>query len=204
MRSFPHPLMTFPSYFWDTAEGRRLFSPDKRRLFYKAREADPANTPNDFPLFDLLMQDRMCAELPDELCAGHSDTPIRAVTKQQLKRFFETLHAVIHAKLRAKSLHVPQAEAERRSVICCNCVNNQPIQCSGCSGFAFAGHVYLAGRSVKRNDDLQACGLCGCYLRAKVFLTDDIIADLYPEIEFPEKCWVTDARNRRQQNTDSN
>lgn len=90
---------------------------------------------------------------------------------------------------------VSQEEAERRTNICMQCPYNVKIGgCEGCSGIANLVFRVIGARQTKNMGYLNQCGVCGCSLKAKVWVPKETI-DATAQIQnnandFPDWCWV--------------
>jgi hypothetical protein len=88
-----------------------------------------------------------------------------------------------------KGFHfVPMEEAERRAAICANCpMNTQVSGCLGCTGVAALIRRIQGTHKTSRDRELHACNVCGCELKVKVLVPDDVIDNR--GLEYPEWCW---------------
>lgn len=83
---------------------------------------------------------------------------------------------------------VPQEEAERRAKICAAC----PYQintsgCWGCKGIAGMLPQIAGAKTTSYDNQLKACGVCGCYNAVAVHLPIDVQSS--EKLEFPDFCW---------------
>lgn len=94
---------------------------------------------------------------------------------------------------------VSGAVAEKRAATCVKCEWNQSVAgCQGCSApmLREAAEKLIGGKTTTRNDDLRTCCLCGCWLRAKVWVPINILKDYtYKEQmdrlkKWAPHCWV--------------
>ena len=86
--------------------------------------------------------------------------------------------------------YVSQAEAERRAIICSRCYLNVNVE--GCSGCREAVKQIVTDRHTKHDAALRACGVCKCFLRAKVHFpisTLDTESSGVQEM-YPGFCWL--------------
>lgn len=108
------------------------------------------------------------------------------------ERFLKTILGLI----RKREL-VPQEEAERRANICMTsgpdggkCPNNIVVGgCRGCYFIDSALSRLLKGRNTVAQPD--TCRNCGCLLKAKVHVPNDILdeAERTQPVEYPSWCW---------------
>jgi len=137
------------------------------------------------PNLSLLVQDSMCRRL-----AGYKFCKPCSQVKQAIG-FMEIVRWV-HAMWSFATNHgfqcVPQEEAERRAEICAAC----PMQisdsgCWGCKGIAGLLPLIAGARKTSRDDQLKACGICGCYSAIAVHLPVDVQGG--EGLSFPDWCW---------------
>lgn len=88
----------------------------------------------------------------------------------------------------AKFELVSQEEAESRAEICFRC----PMQistsgCWGCKGIAGMLPAIAGARKTSFDQQLKACGVCGCYNAVAVHLPKEVQGG--EDLEFPEWCW---------------
>lgn len=84
---------------------------------------------------------------------------------------------------------VPQAEADRRAMICSRCYLN--VNVSGCTACHAIVQQTIGERKTRHDDHLRACGVCKCLLRAKVhFPIDSLPAAPDNQAMYPEFCWL--------------
>lgn len=93
------------------------------------------------------------------------------------------------AKLLAGGMRlVDQAEADRRAAICAECPMNQRVSaCHGCSGVATLINSIRGSRTTALDDKLEACTLCKCSNKVKVWVPLEAISN--DGLTFPEICW---------------
>lgn len=86
---------------------------------------------------------------------------------------------------------VPQEEADRRAEICSKCPEN--LNLTGCwACFAIIrGLTALFGKKTQYDKELRSCNVCGCTLKAKVHMPEEIMhATPQPRKPWPEWCWM--------------
>lgn len=126
-------------------------------------------------------QDDLCRQNELVPCAGRPvNSETRQLTLHDLRRFMNSI-ANWNGEL------VPREEAERRAKICVSCPKNQSVRgCWGCAGLLKQVVGFLQGQKGTTMDPaLESCGVCGCVLRAKVWMplnTED-------GLEYPSHCW---------------
>lgn len=126
-------------------------------------------------------QDELCRQNETVPCIGRAPSEkSRTLTLQDLRRFMSAI-SNWNGQL------VPREEAERRAKICVGCPKNQSVRgCWGCAGLLKQVVGFLQGQKGTTVDSaLESCGVCGCVLRAKVWMplnTED-------GLEYPSHCW---------------
>jgi hypothetical protein len=90
---------------------------------------------------------------------------------------------------------VDQATAEERTNICMRCPYNTNLPgCEGCSGIANLVFKIIGARKTDNMGTLKQCGVCGCSLKAKVWVPQDTVkqtAQVQNNMnDFPDWCWV--------------
>lgn len=90
---------------------------------------------------------------------------------------------------------VDQETAEERTNICMKCPYNQKLPgCEGCSGIANLVFSVIGARKTANMGHLKQCGVCGCSLKAKVWVPQETIkatAQIQNNAnDFPDWCWV--------------
>jgi hypothetical protein len=95
-----------------------------------------------------------------------------------------------------KPVHVSKDTATERASVCAKCDQNLPI--ASCFGCGELGSLYseLVGSLETRLDPaLNSCGSCGCNLRLKVHLSDDVLRAIAAQNKetpdsYPAWCWM--------------
>jgi hypothetical protein len=127
-------------------------------------------------------QDDLCRQNEEAPCHGRVDTKkdSRRLTLQDLRRFMSTIS-------KWDGTLVAREEAERRAAICIACPKNQSVRgCWGCAGLLKEVVKFLQGKKGTTVDSaLESCGVCGCVLRAKVWMP----LDTKDGLEYPSHCW---------------
>jgi hypothetical protein len=83
---------------------------------------------------------------------------------------------------------VDQEEAERRAKICAACPHQIPTSgCWGCKGIAGMLPQIAGAKTTSYDQQLKACGVCGCYNAVSVHLPVDVQGN--DGLEFPSHCW---------------
>jgi len=95
--------------------------------------------------------------------------------------------------------------AEKRAAVCVKCEWNQDVAgCKGCAAptLRTAAEALIGGKTTTVNESLRTCCLCGCWLRAKIWVPTEILKDYTykDQLERLEKwaphCWVaTEIKN---------
>jgi len=174
-------------YFYDI-DGRRFNHADAPRLYTECRAAGEEREYNEWYA---KMIHHMCLELPPKACVGDvgSDKYVKRLTWGDIKGFIGAVTAVARAALRGESVYVSQPEADRRAFVCKDCRHNVQVSCSGCMGIITLANVFLRGRICKEQTKLGACNLCGCWLAAKVWCSEEVLKRTVKVEGYPETCW---------------
>ena len=91
---------------------------------------------------------------------------------------------------------VDRGEIERRSAICGVCsFNQEPAGCRGCNAGSLRDAIGKAvgGGTIPSDAILKACLICGCSLKAKTRIPNDIILDYMSNEQknlLPAHCWL--------------
>lgn len=95
---------------------------------------------------------------------------------------------------------VDQETADRRSATCAACPLNMGMAgCYSCSNLASVVYSIIGARETVRNASLMNCGVCGCNLRAKVWLPQDVAEKASEGYRFPSWCWLNTSGSSEQQ-----
>jgi hypothetical protein len=139
------------------------------------------------PGWEERFQDDLCKQNEEAPCIGRpKGLDGRKLSLQDLRRFMNTL-------ANWDGTLVSREEAERRAAICSTCPKNQFVRgCWGCSGFVKQVVKLLQGNSgTTRDRALESCSVCGCVLRAKVWMPLESVDNT--GLEYPEHCWQRQA-----------
>lgn len=148
------------------------------------------------PNIGSLIESQICAHLPGGWCNEvgvpvHSAvTPSSYMTFHALKEGTETLLRWLGGGMK----FVDQAEADRRAQICIGCHWNLPAAgCTSCNMPALHRLIDTVRGNHRTPFDsaLNACGVCSCSLKAKVFFPKETLR--HTEVQrqsFPDFCWA--------------
>ena len=135
----------------------------------------------------------LVAQIEDGLCqrlAGSSNCVPCSKARQTLGfgEIVRWVRAMYNFATQSKFQLVDQEEAERRAKICAAC----PYQistsgCWGCKGVAGMLPAIAGARKTDYDNQLKACGVCGCFNSISVHLPLDIQQDSH--LSFPDHCW---------------
>jgi hypothetical protein len=111
-------------------------------------------------------------------------------TIQDVKAFIKSVEGTIKS-----GGVVDQATAEERTNTCMRCPYNTALAgCEGCSGVANIVFRVIGARKTDNMGYLKQCGICGCSLKAKVWVPQDTVkqtAQVQDNMnDFPDWCWV--------------
>lgn len=134
-------------------------------------------------------QDRVCNEVCDDpmMAANCADTggSERQLTHADVKRFLQT---VVKWSAGGGNI-VDSVESNRRAAICAACPQNVAVRgCMGCSTVLPKLMALIKNATTEYDEDLQGCNVCGCQLKAKVHLPEEVMVS--GSNEFPDHCWL--------------
>lgn len=162
------------------------------RAHYKANRADAP------PDLQALVEDQMCRNLPGGWCSEHG-IPVHGAQGEGWAMDFTRVKQGTETLLRwviSGGGYCDQPEAERRAAICAKCPQNTAIiGCSSCSMPSLNAVIESVrlGRHTSQDAVLQGCTVCGCSLRAKVWLPMGVLRSSTPGEQlsrFPSHCWM--------------
>jgi len=139
------------------------------------------------------IQDFVCAQLPvgSENCSHviKGDYALKThFTMEDVKRFIQAAVAA----LGGRGL-VDQPEAERRAALCASCPLNTTVKgCWRCRGLAEWLFKLIGARTTGHASRLNQCGVCGCAIKAKIWLPQDVAQKVSEGYTFPSWCWLND------------
>lgn len=194
MLRWNNPMFVPRRYFYDIGGGR-ITSTDIRALYALAVTKGESRP---FLEWKELMVHKMCLEMPPNACDGDvgTDKYRKQLTLDDLKNFIHACIAVAKAGLRGEPVYASQPEADRRAEICAACRDNTSVTCGGCTGIIALANLFILGRTVKRQAELGACRICGCWIPAKIWCSKQVLERLVkPGTDYPENCWNREAQN---------
>jgi hypothetical protein len=152
----------------------------------KHLEANGKPVPADL---EAIMQEQLCLLLPPGWCSY--DDPQRPRPSLALEWGDMMGGLKTFGKWIAQGCgFVPQAEAERRALICSRCyLNMNVVGCASCQKLVTET---IGSRVTKYDYALKACGACKCMLRAKVHFPLDTLDTETQKLQeiYPEHCWL--------------
>ena len=139
------------------------------------------------PPVDLVsqIQHNLCERL-----AGDSNCVPCSQQRQTLgfAQIVRWVRAMYHFAKENKFQLVDQEEAERRAKICAACPHQIATSgCWGCKGIAGMLPAIAGAKTTSYDQQLKACGVCGCYNAVSVHLPVDVQGG--EGLEFPPHCW---------------
>jgi len=187
MLRLSNPYSVPGRYFFDINE-RRLNHADARTLYHLCVEQGEERS---YKEWHAVMIHHLCLELPPGSCLGETDGDkyVKRLTWKDINGFVMAVSAVAGAALSGEPVYVNQIEADRRAFICKNCSHNTLVSCAGCNGIIMLANIFLRGRLCKDQTSLGACNLCGCWLAAKVWCSDEVLKRVVKVEEYPANCW---------------
>jgi len=148
-----------------------------------------------------LVEHHMCLQMPPGVCSGKPEPG------DKIRRIFRLAEVLDFSRLiftRAVSLatrsefHVSQEEADRRAGICAACPKQASGFCPTCDqleAHAAPWLVNLDKQRTRHDAKLTVCSVCGCLLRAKVWISLAALAGQKPK-GYPAWCWLSPGRGR--------
>lgn len=139
------------------------------------------------------------SEVEEWLCAKFPHICSRKAEKGVIKQGFgasdvKAFLAAVAGTLTSGGV-VDQATAETRAATCLTCPYNQQIgQCDVCTGVASRVFKLIGAKRVKNMGGLKGCQICGCSLKAKIWVPKTVL-DTTAQIQnnadkFPAWCWA--------------
>ena len=144
---------------------------------------------------------RLCEFLNEDDSKNPPELRKRHATITDLENFGKAVKAVMESKAAGATLHVEQAEANRRASICAACPKNIPI--AACYGCGMLGSIYRAITGNQYSDFdplLRQCDVCGCDNKTQVHFTGEVLRlaaekQGFMDAEFPNWCWKREVLN---------
>ena len=136
----------------------------------------------------------ICKAAPDSCLYINEEAPHlttkKGYTIRDVKAFIKSVEGTI-----TQGGVVDQDTAEERTNTCMRCPYNTNLPgCEGCSGVANIVFRVIGARKTKNLGYLKQCGVCGCSLKAKVWVPQETIkatAQIQENMnDFPDWCWV--------------
>jgi len=149
------------------------------------------NTPVDPDKVQMEVEDYICSQLPTWCQRQREPGKIKKeYTREDVLAFVAAVSGTIEA-----GGVVDQQTAEKRADVCLQCPYNQKLAgCDGCNGIASTVFNLIGARRVRNMGSLRSCGICGCALKAKIWVPDNVLKDtarIQNNMEdFPSWCWV--------------
>lgn len=149
--------------------------------------------------------DQMCQQLPDNWCQCGDRTQYSMWFRNAVHEFarvFQGTATLVDWFVAGNREKVSPDVAEYRADRCSTCVFNQPPQgCTTCNQKSLRSKVneIVGGSATKYDLALNACAICGCELKAKIWLPKEIllrhmseqqIAQLPPAHNGFKGCWL--------------
>lgn len=174
---------------------------DIRTLVYKHYTANsilpPANLEDK-------IHEYVCAQIPPMFCEESTVFALRSqvrgeISAADLLRGVRIMAEWTAARLVGQSHRVTKKVAEARADVCVSCPNNVPTtECKPCKLGEFIALVtrISGGETVSVDSRLGGCKVCGCGLKAKIWLPKSILNKNITQeqlAKYPAFCWLVDA-----------
>ena len=129
------------------------------------------------------VEDQLCRQLPAGFCQYTDGGNARGfqpdLSAEKIFKGISSLASMIGSVVTGKSIFVEQEEANRRAEICSRCYYNiESSFCAGCAtGRAITETVakVRGDRSTPHDNNLLACGICGCKNVAIVHIKKELM-----------------------------
>lgn len=137
---------------------------------------------------------QICTRLGSQQCKseGPEDTWVPVPSKHNIFDIetIRSFSAAAWSWLKEGGKLIDEPEAERRAEICRACPANSDAG-QGCMRCHLAKVVGTLVPEKRKLDGLTMCVFCGCDLRAKILMPDDVIvkSDQGRDIKYPLHCW---------------
>lgn len=191
MRTFAHPFSVPPGrvWFYQTTTGRYVESRQSfDDLLLKVRmslEADGREVPADLPA---LIQDFMCAQLPEGFCVGaESGNHPRSWRPDYFIVLNSTTAMAKAAEAAGGYGRQMMQDLERRGAACASCPLHDMTMCIGCNGILAAFDHYRVGRRTPYDSSLRVCAGCAGALPVMIHMDAKFAKPLRT---LPESCWI--------------
>lgn len=145
------------------------------------------------PTEDVLkeVEEYLCSQLPS-LCQRRITGMMvkKEYTKADVLAFIESVKGTL-----TSGGVVSEEEAARRANVCLTCPYNLRLAgCEGCNGISSLVFKLLGARRITNMGALKACGICGCSLKAKIWVPKETLQKTSQiqatQGQFPSWCWV--------------
>lgn len=134
----------------------------------------------------------VCRKLPGE-CKEETELRHKVKSKFGVDDVRSFLNSVAHVFKNGGV--VSQSIANERARICSECPMNTTVSgCSGCNGVSQLVFDVIGAKKTNYDNVLQNCGVCGCSLKAKVWITEANLKEIQSvknaTDNYPSNCWM--------------
>lgn len=154
--------------------------------WYRAKEMEwPGDTE-----MSARVEHYICQLCPKGFCRGGPNEP--AVPFLSISSIRSATRLLYERMFKGDDIFVDQKETDRRAQICANCPKNLHGICTGCAGNQFQDmfqEIMRKGRKSQYDNALDTCAVCGCLLRVKVLIKQEVL-DKLPKHTYPDNCWI--------------
>lgn len=136
------------------------------------------------------VQDQICLTLGEPTCrrSRQDPAPIRDRTRSLDLDTLMSGSRALFGWLGSGGATVAPSVSQDRAKVCLSCPLNKPVSKCSCSPFYLL--LQTAIPKDRTIDGLHVCMACGCSLKAKVLVTDEVIrGSISPSTDFPKWCW---------------
>lgn len=178
----------------DPSTGRVITGPTYRDWVNAVKKHKVANNLPVTGQLEADMQEQLCLQMPPGWCVREDGASYAGGTPDgfSISQVFTGTAALVDWYLSGKK-KVSRDTAQARANICGPCpFNQQPAGCSSCNQGKILGLVskIVGGEQLDGDAKLNACTLCGCSLKAKVWLEAEVLQRHKGDAAFPDWCWM--------------
>jgi hypothetical protein len=136
------------------------------------------------------MEEQLCKTLPAGWCEEFDPNRVEPITRLHRGDIIEGMEVFLRWGVQKKPV-TDQDESERRAAICANCYLN--VQVQGCSSCYQVAEELTKRFHTSRDNQLAACAVCKCWLKAKVHFPLRILESVdsdWKQQNYPSFCWL--------------
>lgn len=170
-------------------------------LFTEVKKHRKANELPIGLMFQQEVESQLCSFMPPGVC--HYTDPAQRKRANQIGRSHISkmmdVTRLLFARIKGET-KVTLEEANEHAKGCVKCSFNQPaIGCTSCNSGArreVVDAILGSHQDTKYHGRLQACIICGCDLRAKVWYKPEVIRRISDTSALPDWCWILERKEQ--------